>query len=94
VLKVKRKAASFSVAVSPNPVAANDPVSLTIETSKSSNFTVTVFNAAGQKFFSKTYSIKTGITRLQIPAGKMTAGNYSVIVTDGTEKINQAFIKY
>jgi hypothetical protein len=94
VLKVKRKTASFSVAVSPNPVAANDPVSLTIETGKSSNFAVTIFNAAGQKFYSKSYNLRAGATRLQIPADKMPAGNYSVVVTDGIEKINQSLIKY
>ena len=94
VLKVKRKTAAFSVTISPNPVAANDPVSLAIETGKSSNFTVTIFNAAGQKFYLKSYNLKAGATRLQIPTDKMLAGNYSVVVTDGIEKVNQSLIKY
>ena len=94
VLKVKRKISSFSVAVTPNPVAEHSNISLAIETAKSNNFTVTIFNAAGQKLYTKSYNLRAGATRLQIPADKMPAGNYSVVVTDGTEKINQPLIKY
>jgi hypothetical protein len=94
LIKVKRKISSFSVAVTPNPVAENSNISLAIETVKSNNFTITIFNAAGQKFYAKSYNLRAGATRLQIPADKMPAGNYSVVVTDGIEKINQSLIKY
>ena len=76
------------VEVSPNPFAS--PLNITIENPSSAKYSVTVYNAAGQRVYHKSGELLTGRNLHSVSTEKWSQGMYAVVVSiEGKKKITR-----
>lgn len=70
---------TIKVAVSPNPVNAQQAANATVIVHKAGEGTLTVNNLEGKQLFAKKVAIETGENKLEIPAHALTASGVYII---------------
>lgn len=92
VLKVKLQTPSFDMQVVPNPVQGST-ATITISTAKAKKLSINIYNVQGQKVYAEKLQATVGTSNYNLRLSNLTAGNYKLVVDDGTEKLTKQFIK-
>lgn len=94
VVTLVRGESTFGIVnISPVPVVSAHPVTITFNSVKDSNISITVFDATGKVVAQLSNEAIHGLNSVEINANNFAAGVYFVQVSNGTDVANGKFIK-
>lgn len=91
IIEIKKGALAFDVSLAPNPAGGN-AIKLTITSPFSKNIRIAMYNMSGQQLYTEQRSVNAGTSRLQLSAGQVPAGTYTIVVTAGEQEIKSRLL--